>query len=100
MSQKSGSSQNKNQNEFADLNAVLYYSPALLGPVRAWNGCMPEKTPSFLRSFLSWATHGLAAASRAAAWPKRDWEIIADNLSTAGWSWGCVLALDVEGRTI
>jgi hypothetical protein len=29
-----------------------------------------------------------------------DWEIIADNLSKAGWSWGCVSALDVEGRTI
>jgi len=29
-----------------------------------------------------------------------DWEIIADNLSKAGWSWGCVSALDPEGRTI
>jgi hypothetical protein len=28
------------------------------------------------------------------------WEIIADNLSEAGWSWGCVSALDCEGRTI
>jgi hypothetical protein len=28
------------------------------------------------------------------------WEIIADNLSKAGWSWGCVSALDSEGRTI
>jgi hypothetical protein len=34
--------------------------------------------------------------------PKRVkyWEIIADNLSKAGWSWGCVSALDCEGRTI
>jgi hypothetical protein len=31
---------------------------------------------------------------------KRCWEIIADNLSKAGWSWGCVLALDFQGRTI
>ena len=31
---------------------------------------------------------------------KRYWEIIADNLSKAGWSWGCVSALDCEGRTI
>jgi len=30
----------------------------------------------------------------------KDWEIIADNLSKAGWSWGCVSALDCEGRTI
>src|SRR5215468_8275376 len=28
------------------------------------------------------------------------WEIIADNLSKAGWSWGCVSALDCKGRTI
>jgi hypothetical protein len=28
------------------------------------------------------------------------WEIIADNLSAAGWSWGCVSAIDREGRTI
>jgi hypothetical protein len=30
----------------------------------------------------------------------RYWEIIADNLSKAGWSWGCVSALDRQGRTI
>jgi hypothetical protein len=28
------------------------------------------------------------------------WEIIADNLSNAGWSWGCVSAVDSNGRTI
>jgi len=28
------------------------------------------------------------------------WEITADKLSKAGWSWGCVSALDSEGRTI
>jgi hypothetical protein len=27
------------------------------------------------------------------------WEIIADNLSKAGWSWGCVSAIDSNGRT-
>jgi len=27
------------------------------------------------------------------------WEIIADNLSKRGWSWGCVSVLDSEGRT-
>jgi hypothetical protein len=26
--------------------------------------------------------------------------IIADNLSKAGWSWGCVSAVDSQGRTI
>jgi hypothetical protein len=28
------------------------------------------------------------------------WEIIADNLSKSGWSWGCVSAIDSNGRTI
>jgi hypothetical protein len=28
------------------------------------------------------------------------WEIIADNLSKAGWSWGCVSAIDFNGQTI
>jgi hypothetical protein len=30
----------------------------------------------------------------------KSWEIIADNLSKAGWSLGCVSAVDSEGRTI
>jgi hypothetical protein len=30
----------------------------------------------------------------------RYWETIADNLSKAGWSYGYVSALDLEGRTI
>jgi hypothetical protein len=28
------------------------------------------------------------------------WEIIADNLSKAGWSWGYTSAIDSEGGTI
>jgi hypothetical protein len=28
------------------------------------------------------------------------WEIVADNLSKSGWSWGCVSAIDSEGRTL
>jgi hypothetical protein len=28
------------------------------------------------------------------------WEIIADNLSKSGWSWGCVSAIDSSGWTI
>ena len=31
---------------------------------------------------------------------KRYWEIIADNLSKRGWSWGCLAAVDLQGRTI
>ena len=30
----------------------------------------------------------------------KSWEIIAGNLSKAGWSLGCVSAIDSEGRTI
>jgi hypothetical protein len=30
----------------------------------------------------------------------RYWEIIADNLSASGWSWGCVSAIDSNGGTI
>jgi hypothetical protein len=28
------------------------------------------------------------------------WETIAENLSKAGWSWGCVATVDRDGRTI
>jgi len=31
---------------------------------------------------------------------QRIWEIIADNLSKAGWGWGCVSAIDSNGGTI
>jgi hypothetical protein len=31
---------------------------------------------------------------------KRYWQIIADNLSKAGWSGGCVSTIDSNGRTI
>jgi len=30
----------------------------------------------------------------------KEWELVADNLSKTGWSWGCVSALDCEGRAI
>jgi hypothetical protein len=32
--------------------------------------------------------------------PVKYWEIIARNISKAGWSWGCVSAIDSKGRTI
>ena len=28
------------------------------------------------------------------------WELIADKLSKAGWSWGCVATVTIEGRII
>jgi hypothetical protein len=30
----------------------------------------------------------------------KQWEILADNLSKAGWSWGCVSAIDSSGQTM
>jgi hypothetical protein len=30
----------------------------------------------------------------------KSWEITADNLNKAGWSWGWVSAVDSQGRTI
>jgi hypothetical protein len=30
----------------------------------------------------------------------RYWELIADNLGKVGWGWGCVGAIDSEGRTL
>ncbi len=31
---------------------------------------------------------------------KRDWEVIADNLSESGWSWGCVSTINSNGQII
>jgi hypothetical protein len=28
------------------------------------------------------------------------WEIIADNRSKGGWSWGCIVSVDSKGRDI
>jgi hypothetical protein len=44
--------------------------------------------------------HCCVESKRATIPRVRDWEIIADNLSASGWSWGCVSAIDSEGRTI
>jgi hypothetical protein len=30
----------------------------------------------------------------------KDWEVVADNLKKAGWSWGSVSTIDSQGRTI
>jgi hypothetical protein len=49
--------------------------------------------PVALRSRFPKALQGKAAV-------KRRWEVVADNLSKAGWSWGCVTAVDALGRTI
>ena len=30
----------------------------------------------------------------------KDWEVVADNLKKAGWSWGSVSTIDPQGQTI
>jgi hypothetical protein len=39
-------------------------------------------------------------AKRAQSTRVKYWEIIADNLKKAGWSWGCVSSIDSNERTI
>jgi hypothetical protein len=62
---------------------------------------LPEKTASRQARITP---HFVIAVWRAKAAQsprlKRYWEIIADNLKKAGWSYGYVSALDREGRTI
>jgi hypothetical protein len=46
------------------------------------------------------ARHRKVNPNRASLLVVKYWEIIADNLSKSGWSWGCVSALDSNGGTI
>jgi hypothetical protein len=50
------------------------------------------KSSSDLATACAWRMGQIAAV--------KYWEIIADNLSKAAWSWGCVSAIDSNGRTI
>jgi hypothetical protein len=58
--------------------------------------------PSSHRSKVGSAAQGSALSEtlRGKATVKCYWEIIADNLSKASWSWGCVATVDFNGRTI
>jgi len=57
--------------------------------------CLP-----FRNSNLQFKPTGIIMTARQIAARNRmqNWEIIADNLSKAGWSWGCVSAIDSNGR--
>src|SRR5439155_19465563 len=55
---------------------------------------------SFLCRFISFCRCRVERKRGTIERVKRYWEIIADNLSKAGWSWGCVSALNSSGRTI
>jgi len=43
---------------------------------------------------------GNSSRNETGSGPIKHWKIIVDNLSKAGWSWGCVSAVDSQGRTI
>jgi hypothetical protein len=58
--------------------------------------CLPfsNSNPQFKRTGI------IMTLLNRATKPMKDWEIIADRLSKAGWSYGYVSAIDREGRTI
>jgi hypothetical protein len=72
---------------------------------RPKSGVMPEILPHCERpnnpKLLDQALLDCAPKSKKGTMRRvKRWEIIADNLSKAGWSWGYVSAIDSEGRTI
>src|SRR5258708_7094519 len=72
----------------------------LAGKLRRYAGTL--KARSALGSFALRSRIPKTLPGKAAVSPLRveDWEIIADRLSKAGWSWGWVSAVDSKGRTI
>jgi hypothetical protein len=57
---------------------------------RPWDFAVPRKS---WRSLPLWGDGDLGLGFK-------PWEIIADKFSKAGWSWGCVSAIDSNRRTI
>ena len=56
-------------------------------------------TRASLRSSISLCHCGVEC-KRSTIHRVKFWEVIADNLSKAGWSWGCVTTVDSNGQTI
>jgi hypothetical protein len=54
---------------------------------------------ALLRPFISFC-HCCVESKKTESHRVRYWEIIADNLSKARWSWGCVSVVDCDGRMI
>jgi hypothetical protein len=64
-------------------------------------GCPTAAWKLFVCILWTPPNHAHAANAPMSKRPTSDYlEIIADNLSKAGWSWGCVSAIDSNGRTI
>jgi hypothetical protein len=49
---------------------------------------------------MFWQDQKCGAMRKAVSHRVKYWEIIADNVSRAGWSWGCVSTVDSHGWTI
>jgi hypothetical protein len=55
--------------------------------------------PASLRPFISHC-HCRVKIKNGMIHRVKYWEVIANRLKKAGWSWGCVSAIDSKGRTI
>src|SRR4029453_17129032 len=70
-----------------------------MGDVMLVKNCHALKSPESLSPCISFH-HCCVERKKAESVGVKYWEIIADNLSRAGWSWGCVATVDARGRTI
>jgi hypothetical protein len=74
------------------------------GTFKAQSGLGPSarrsRFPKTLRGKAALNTRDFLGLKEARSGLVRHWEIITDNLSKAGWSWGCVSAADRDGQTI
>src|SRR5262249_50864093 len=85
--------------------SVFFYGIIPSNPLACWGGVRQKRSHGKIA--FSGKCDVMRAKNRCGRSAKagklrrmKHWEIIADNLSKAGWSWGCVSALDSEGRTI
>src|SRR5262245_25583929 len=83
------------------LERLIIYSPAFAG---IFNGAGSKGNFHVHDSLItddSSAILWTQGSDSSQTWPPmKYWEIIADNLSKAGWSWGCLSTSGSEGRTI
>jgi hypothetical protein len=84
--------------------AISTLTQLLQTPYTSWLYNPAPITPALLRLDPIWdplrADPAFQKLCEEKATVKRDWEIIADNLSKVGWSWSCVATVDRKGRTI
>jgi hypothetical protein len=56
--------------------------------------------PESERTARTEQSHAANGAESSVRGTVKYWEIVADNFNKAGWSWGCVSAIDSNGQTI